>query len=743
MKRIITLILFLFISNGVFAQTDGISYQAIIIGPDALELPGVDSQDNYLPTTDIAIKLSIIAPGSGVVEFTEIQNTTTDEFGRINLIIGAENHDDFEKIDWNGDPKSLKVEVDFKNGDGFVDMSVEKLTYVPYVAHRDITATGTLEVDDDTFLNRELTVNGPTTINSTLNIEDGNPANFSGNLNVDGETNLNNTLNVTGQSATNLSGALNVGDPLVGPPNGDANAPTVLNGSLTVVGESTFTSLVADNLTINESTNLSGSISMTPTSQITITSTLDDDDDTDINSYPVKIEGSKQGLAIVINEGRTNDNNFISFWDETASSSPANSGANVTTTNPTMWGRIEGETPGEFGNNADHVFTQFQLAYDTASSTFDLFTAFSSSTVAISNNVAAATSTTAVIGPVPGVTLPIPSLNAGAKVELVSSIAEKIAATVVEIASIANIVWYNANKSKFQGVTYASGAGDYAEYLLRKDNNEAMTYGDIVGVNGGKISKNISNAERILVISYKPIVLGNMPQPDREAQYEKVAFMGQVPTKVFGRVNIGDYILPSGKNDGIGIAVAPNKIKISQIKDIVGTAWSVNLSGFGYVNVAVGLNRNDSSALLEELDKKVNIQAEEIGYLKKQIDTILERITNIQEGNLTVNQQAQINNTSKTPIAPKYEATNISDIKKKALEDISKLEITEQDVEDAMLQAEAMLKRLGKNDMAKEFFDKVRSDSAYKKTFMSKIYEEAKTELQYQKDLLLSAEKKK
>jgi len=743
MKRIFTLTLFLLISIICFAQTDGISYQAVIIGPEALELPGVDSQDNYLPTADVSIKFSIIAPGSGVAEFTEVQNTTTDEFGRINLIIGAENHDDFEKIDWNGDPKSLKVEIDFNNGDGFVDMSVEKLTYVPYVAHRDITATGTLEVDDDTFLNRELTVNGPTTINSTLDIAEGNPANFSGDLNVDGETNLNNTFNVRDQSASNLSGPLNVGDPLIGPPDGDPNAPTTLNGSLMVVGESTFTGLVADDLTINNSTELNGSVDINSDSQITITSTLDGDDDTNINNYPLKIEGGQQGLAIVVNEGRTNDNNFISFWDNTASSSPALSGANVTTTSPTMWGRIEGETPDEFGNNADHVFTQFQLAYDTASSTFDLFTAFSSSVVSVADNVAAATSTTVVVGPVPGVTLPIPSLNVSSKVKIVSSVAEKVAATIVELASIGNIIWYNTNKNKFQGVTYASGAGDYAEYLLRQNISEEMAYGDIVGVNGGKISKDLSNAERILVISYKPIVLGNMPQPNREAEYEKVAFMGQVPVKVFGRVNIGDYILPSGKNDGIGIAVAKDKIAISQIKDIVGTAWSANLNGFGYVNVAVGLNRNDSSALLEKLDKKVSSQADEISYLKNQIENILVSIDNIQNGNASINKAVSIKTGSKTAIPITYEDANVADVEKNALVDIMNLEITEQDIEDAMVQAEIMLKKIGKNEIAEEFFDKIRSDSAYKKTFMSKIYEEAKTDLQYQKDLILSAKKHK
>ncbi len=731
MKRIFTLTLFLFISVCIYAQTDGISYQAVIIGPDDLELPGVDSQDNYLPTTEITIRFSIIEPGSGEVKFTEDQDTTTDEFGRVNLIIGAVEHDDFEKIDWNGDSKSLKVEIDFKNGDGFVDMSIEKLTYVPYVAHRDITASGTLEVDDDTFLNRELTVNGPTTLNSTLDIADGNPANFSGDLNV------------TDQSTTNLSGALNVGDPLVGPPGGDPNAQTTLNGSLTVVGESFFTGLVAEDLTINNSSALNGRVAMTPTSQITITSTLEeDDDDTNIDHYPVKISGSKQGLAIVVNESRTNDNNFISFWDDTSTSSPAKSGADVTTTSPTMWGRIEGETPDEFGNNADHNFTLFQLGYDTASSLFDVATALSGSVVAVSGNVAAASSTTLVVGPVPGVTLPIPSFNVSTKVELVATIAEKIAAGLIAAASAANLVWYNVNKDKFQGVTYASGAGDYAEYLLRQDVNEEMTYGDIIGVNGGKISKNLNDSERILVISYKPIVLGNMPQPNREAEYEKVAFMGQVPVKVFGRVNIGDYILPSGKNDGIGIAVPPNKITISQIKDIVGTAWSVNLSGFGLVNVAVGLNRNDSSLILDELDKKVNTQAEEISYLKNQIENILVSIVNIENGNVSKNQLAGVSSISKSSIDKIDEETIAYVAKAKELA-INELEITEQDIEDAMVQAERMLNKIGENDIAKQFFDKIRSDIEYKKTFMSEIYEEAKTELQYQKDLILSAEKQK
>lgn len=733
MKRLITLTLFLLISIVCFAQTDGISYQAVIIGPEALELPGVDSQDNYLPTANVSIKFSIIAPGSGVVEFTEVQNTTTDEFGRINLIIGAENHDDFEKIDWNGDPKSLKVEIDFNNGDGFVDMSVEKLTYVPYVAHRDITASGTLEVDDNTFLNRELTVNGPTTINSPLNIAEGNPANFTGDLNVDGATNLNSTFNVNGMSASNLSGALIVGDSLIGPPDGDPNAPTILNGSLRVVGESTFTGLVADDLTINNSTELNGSVDINATSQVTIASTIGGDDDTNINHYPVKIEGGSQGLAIVVNESRTNNNNFISFWDTTSSNSPAVSGANVTTTNPTMWGRIEGETPGEFENDADYLFDQRTLRYDILDASMDLLFQAWDTTVAIAENIAAATAFAPCVGPIPCVMGPPPSWIVSTKAKLVAEGIKTAAAIANEIVAINHKVIYDDNREQFQGVTYASGAGDYAEYLQREFVGEKMTYGDIVGVKGGKISKALTGAERIMVVSFKPIVLGNMPQVNKENEYEKVAFMGQVPVKVFGKANIGDYIIPSGKNDGIGVAIAPDKIKISQIKDIVGIAWAENQLGFGVINVAVGLNRNDSSLVLENIENQVNQQAEEISYLKSQIESILSRIENVEQGG-AVSSKVAVTNTKPQINYQDYSSRKLSVVKSPEV-DIIYFEINEHDLNEGIVLAKKMMEDSGEFERSKEIFEKLENDNEFRSRFISELQEKIDKQMQYHKDI--------
>lgn len=731
MKKLLTLVLFLVLSLQTYAQTDGISYQAVIIGPDALELPGVDSEGNYLPSTTVDIRFTIFDSGN-TIEFQEVQTTTTDEFGRINLVIGAVEHDDFEKISWDGTPKDLKVDIDFKNGNSFVDMSREILTFVPYAYHRNITATGTLDVDDDTFLNRELTVNGPTNLNSTLTVHDGNETYLSGRITADSIANFNSGLNVNNKSATNLSGALNVGA-AIGLP--DDDAPTTLNGSLTVVGESSFTGLTVDDLTVNLSTDLTGSVAINSDDQVTLTSGLNGSD-RDINSYPLKIEGGNQGLAIVVNESRANKNNFISFWDTTTSSSPAMSGANMITTNPTMWGRIEGEIPSEFGENADYEFDQRSLQYDIFDASFDVLSAVWDTAVAVADNLAAASAAAPCVGPIPCVALPPPSFIISTKFRLVAEAVKTAVAIAGEIIAIDNLVTYNNNKDTFQGVTYASGAGDYAEYLLRENFAEKMSYGDLVGVKGGKISKNLFGAERIMVVSYKPIVLGNMPQKNEEGLYEKVAFMGQVPVKVFGKVSIGDYIIPSGKNDGIGKAIDPSLISINQIKDIVGVAWSESNVSFGFslINVAVGLNRNDSGLILGKLENKVDEQAAEINYLKTQIEAILTNISKLEQGGISSNKISSGVIHEDDAEHENHSGREVTVVESVETE-IIYFEITRKDIEDGLAYAKKTMLDNGEYERNREFFEKIENDKGFKKRFIDELQKKLDKQIHYHKEI--------
>jgi len=144
------------------------------------------------------------------------------------------------------------------------------------------------------------------------------------------------------------------------------------------------------------------------------------------------------------------------------------------------------------------------------------------------------------------------------------------------------------------GVTFKSGSGDYAEFLPRLDPAEALQPGDVVGVFDGRVTRATLGADQLLVISSGPIVLGNDPGDEGARSYEKVAFLGQVQVRVRGPVAAGDLIVPSGLEDGTGIAVPAEQITAEQFAQAVGQAWdSSEEEGVKEVLVAVGLLHHD------------------------------------------------------------------------------------------------------------------------------------------------------
>ena len=167
------------------------------------------------------------------------------------------------------------------------------------------------------------------------------------------------------------------------------------------------------------------------------------------------------------------------------------------------------------------------------------------------------------------------------------------------------------------GVTYASKGADYAEWIPKENPNEHFNIGEIVGVKNGHITKNTEDAEQIMIVSSRPIVLGNTPPADEADKYVKVGFMGQVMTMVRGKVNVGDYIVPSGHNDGTAIAVSPEDLTIEQIPLVAGKAWegTSDYSVIGFVNVAVGLKTTEWVDMLRS-------QAENYEDLKAQVNSM-------------------------------------------------------------------------------------------------------------------------
>lgn len=158
-----------------------------------------------------------------------------------------------------------------------------------------------------------------------------------------------------------------------------------------------------------------------------------------------------------------------------------------------------------------------------------------------------------------------------------------------------------------QGIVYGSKSADYAEWLEKENPEQDFVYGEVVGVKGGKISRNTVDADQVMSISMNPIVLGNMPSDINSGRYEKVGFMGQVPVLVVGKVKIGDYVVASGNNDGYAIGKSADEITINDLKNIIGIAWEAsNTYGRAMINVSVGLKTNEWVQIFKKQDKKID-----------------------------------------------------------------------------------------------------------------------------------------
>ena len=173
--------------------------------------------------------------------------------------------------------------------------------------------------------------------------------------------------------------------------------------------------------------------------------------------------------------------------------------------------------------------------------------------------------------------------------------------------------------NSFSGVTYNSGSADFAEWIPRLNPEELIEAGDIVGLAKGKVSRNLQQFDHIKVVSTAPAFTGNDPGFDKRDQYELVAMIGQVPVKVTGVVNAGDYIVASGKNDGTGIAVTADRMTPDHFHIAVGRAWeSSTEQGVKLVNTAVGLEASDTYAYMHKQDQRIaSLERQLSGKLEK------------------------------------------------------------------------------------------------------------------------------
>ncbi len=189
------------------------------------------------------------------------------------------------------------------------------------------------------------------------------------------------------------------------------------------------------------------------------------------------------------------------------------------------------------------------------------------------------------------------------------------------------------------GVSYQSGGADYAEYLERLRESEEVSSGDIVGVFGDKITKRTAGARQFLVVSAAPAVVGNMPAEGKEHLFEKVSLLGQVHVKVIGPVREGDYIIPSGLEDGSGVAVSPEMMTADEFPKIVGRAWdSYPSAGLKYVKTAVGMNSGDVARLVKAHEDEIAALRAEIAQNREAARTSLAELNALRADIATLRQ---------------------------------------------------------------------------------------------------------
>ena len=539
---------------------------------------------------------------------------------------------------------------------------------------------GTLGVDGVTTLknttesttkdNGALVVEGGLGVEKNINIG-GNSA-LTGNSTIGGTLGVNGvaTFNNTTQSMTKDNGAVVIEGGVGIEKNINVGGNSSVAGNSSVTGNST----IGGNSTVNGLTGLNG--------QVTISANVGGGSDS-YGAYPLRVEGSEQGVAIKLSVGTPlGANNFLTFF---------NSSGNAV-------GGVEGQDYAEKQAWPPNVFDRSLMIANEIKSGVGIGLSF------------------------------IPTCTGGFIVSCGVSGSSIALAAADLILATANLIAFEVFLSQYIGVTYSSGSADYAEWLERAYPEEVISAGDIVAVNGGKITKYTEKAQQFMAISTNPAILGNVPTDGNVSNMEKVAFMGQIPVKVRGIVLIGDYILPSGLHDGIGIAVSPDEITAEQYRKIVGVAWSNSFleKGISYINMAIGLNSNDVSTLAAKQEKKIKELENQNIVMEKKFKSLEDRLIALEKGTIYVPNEdlADISKDLPAIASPKVMS------REETLASEMPSELNDEVMKEAMAYLESEYKRRGINIASHPGFHKLLTDMDFQAAVIQKTKETYKATYQ-------------
>jgi hypothetical protein len=121
-----------------------LNYQAVILDPKAIDIPGVSIIGQSLYKGNVCLRFSLMN-STGGLDYEETQQITTDAYGLVNVLIGAgtqaqssnstSTYKSFESIVWTSSVKSLQVSVSYDGCNNFNMVSSQALNYIPYALY--------------------------------------------------------------------------------------------------------------------------------------------------------------------------------------------------------------------------------------------------------------------------------------------------------------------------------------------------------------------------------------------------------------------------------------------------------------------------------------------------------------------------------------------------------------------------------------------------------------------------------
>jgi len=142
-KYMLTVLLLTCLSFPISGQApQKFNYQAVVR----------DNSGDIISNQSVGIQLSVHdVSATGTIVFRETHNSSTNQFGIVNLEVGTGTAiiGTFSGINWQTGSKYLKVEMDPTGGNNYIALGTTQLISVPYALHSE-TVTNNEDADSDT-----------------------------------------------------------------------------------------------------------------------------------------------------------------------------------------------------------------------------------------------------------------------------------------------------------------------------------------------------------------------------------------------------------------------------------------------------------------------------------------------------------------------------------------------------------------------------------------------------------------